>query len=59
MLEAIWTSLKAGVGFMHFTSIMTTLGDLLAHFEDDYVKDQNARNAAIDAIIEILQKEKK
>lgn len=38
--------------------LVNTLISLLSFFTEDYIKDKDARNAAIDAVIEILQQQK-
>lgn len=42
----------------HFKSILQSVENVLMLVEEDYFKDQNIRNAAIDAITEILQAHK-
>jgi hypothetical protein len=50
------------VHLWHFNHIISKIGDLLQEFEKDYLKDydfdKNKKNAAIDAIIQILQEHK-
>lgn len=59
MLDAIFSAIKSEInGLSHMSDIMKSISDLLEHFEEDYVKDGNARNAAIDAVIQILQNHK-
>lgn len=41
-----------------FGHAVEMINELLVHFESDYIKDNNAKDAAIDAVIEILQKHK-
>jgi len=42
----------------HFNEVVTYLSYVLDKFDGDYTKDSNARDSAIDAIIEILQAQK-
>lgn len=41
-----------------FGHAVELLNNLLDHFECDYIKDKNSKDAAIDAVIEILQQHK-
>ncbi len=59
MLDKILTCFKTEFGSGHFSSMITSLEDLIAHFESDFVVDGNARNAAIDTLIQFLQSQKK
>jgi len=58
MFNAVWNALKDGYGLPYMASLLTDLGTLVAHFEADYFKDKDAKNAAIDAICEVLQQHK-
>jgi hypothetical protein len=42
----------------HFANVITALEEVISLIGPSYVKDGNARDAAIDAIIEILQEHK-
>ncbi len=42
----------------HFNEVVTYISYLLDKFDEDYSKDSISRDAAIDAIIEILQAHK-
>lgn len=59
MFDKIFAALKQECGLNHMTSLMNALNQVAAHFGDEYVKDQNARNAAIDAVKDVLEGLKK
>ena len=59
MFDKIFGSFKDEAGFPHMVSVMNALNQVVAHFEDQYVKDQNLRNASIDALCELLNSLKK
>ncbi len=42
----------------HFNEVVNNISFLLQKFDEDYTKDANARDAAIDALVEILQAHK-
>jgi hypothetical protein len=42
----------------HFSTVISILENLIGHFSAEYAVDKNAKNAAIDAMIEILQSHK-
>ncbi len=46
------------MGIYHLSKIISATSQLEALFVSDYMKDKNARNAAIDAICQYLQKQK-
>lgn len=45
-------------GLIGMGNVLNDVEALLSHFEGDYAKDGNVRNAAIDTLIELLQSEK-
>jgi len=56
MIEKIFLALKDDINpIEHMSSIMSTIASLATYFSDDYVKDASSRNAAIDAICQLLQ----
>lgn len=59
MFDKIFSAFKNEAGFPHMVSVMNALNQVVAHFEDQYVKDHNARNASIDALCELLNSLKK
>ena len=58
MLDKIMAAFKNGADVTHMTSFMNAVNQVMAHFQADYVKDGNARDAAIDALVELLQNQK-
>lgn len=58
MFNALFLLFKTGYGIGHMSEILQSITDILEHFEADYLKDKDAKNAAIDAVIEILQEHK-
>lgn len=58
MFNIIWNGLKNEFGLDVMSNIIIDMRGLVSHFEQDYFVDKNAKNAAIDAIIEILQQHK-
>lgn len=58
MLQIIMDAIKGELGFLHFSNITGGLASLINLIGTDYMKDGNARNAAIDAICQILQSHK-
>lgn len=58
MLEKLRAFFVSGSTLSGVAGVMTSMAGLLAHFEADYAKDGNSRDAAIDVLIEILQSEK-
>lgn len=59
MFDKLFGCLKEEVSLAHMGSILTTVEQLLSHFGEDYLKDGNAFNAAIDSVIEVLNSQKK
>lgn len=58
MFDTMFNALKSETGIAHKASLMNAINQLLAHFGDDYVKDANVRDAAIDALCDILKSQK-
>lgn len=58
MFNVIWNALKAQFGMAQLTELLAPVSALAAAFEKDYFTDKTAKNAAIDAICEILQQHK-
>lgn len=58
MFDALFDLFKPHLSLRHLQEILGLLDTLIDMFEEDYLKDQNAKNAAIDAVVEILQKYK-
>jgi len=54
MLDALFNLLKNQAGIGHLSSILATIEQLVDNVGVDYLKDGNARDAAIDAIVQIL-----
>ena len=55
MFDKIFGALKKETGLPHITSLMNALNQVVAHFNPEYVKDQSARNGAIDALKDLLE----
>jgi len=56
MLDKIFAALKDDINpIEHMSSIISTVASLATYFTEDYVKDKDSKNAAIDAICEMLQ----
>ena len=58
MFNTIWHALRDEFGMPEMESIMSAVKELTSHFTEDYFKDQNAVNAAIDAVCQLLQDHK-
>lgn len=58
MLDSLLNLLKNQAGIGHLSSILATIEQLVDNVGVDYLKDGNARDAAIDAIVQILQSHK-
>jgi hypothetical protein len=58
MLDKIFNLFKKDVTLDHMGYLLTSAEQLLQHFEGDRLKDGNSRDAAIDAICELLQSRK-
>jgi hypothetical protein len=55
----MFNKLFAALGHItQFRQVTDNLESLLSHFEEDYIKDKDAKNAAISAVIEILEAHK-
>jgi len=58
MLDKIKDLFKEGLGYAHTAGILQQIGNMLNIVHVQYMKDGDAKNAAIDAICEILQSHK-
>lgn len=58
MFDTMFNALKTETGIPHATSLMNAINQVLAHFSQEYVKDANLRDAAIDALCDILKSQK-
>lgn len=58
MFDTMFNALKTETGIPHATSLMNAINQVLAHFSQEYVKDANLRDAAIDALCDILRSQK-
>ena len=54
----IYEAIKSEFGFTHYADIMNALSCIIDLLAEDYVKDGNMRDAALDALIEVLQSHK-
>jgi hypothetical protein len=58
MFNTIWNSLKEECGLSEMVSIIHGIKQFTEYFNQDYFADKDAKNAAIDAICQILQEHK-
>ena len=58
MFNKLFQAIKVGLGLSHYSTIINLLAEMMSLVEEEYVKDKDAKNAAIDALIEILQAHK-
>lgn len=58
MFNKIWNALEDDCGIDEMKFILHSISCVINIFEEDYFKDHNAKNAAIDAVCEILQQHK-
>lgn len=62
MFDVIWNALEDDLGVREMSHIVEKISHMSEHFvdllEEDYFKDENAKNAVIDAICQILQEYK-
>ena len=59
MFDKLFGSLKDELGLSHIASLLNAINQVSAHFNDEYVKDHDLRNASLDAISEVFQSLKK
>ena len=59
MFDKLFSSIKDELGLAHITSLINAINQVSAHFNDEYVKDGNLRNASLDAVCEVFQGLKK
>lgn len=58
MFDLLWNLFKKDVTLKGIGRVADNIEDILTVFEEDYLKDKNAKNAAIDAVIQILEQHK-
>lgn len=58
MFNSLFLLIKSEFALSHIQDISGHIGEILSLFSADYMNDKNAKNAAIDAVIEILQQHK-
>lgn len=58
MLDKIKSLFKGDLGYAHTAGVLQQIGNILNIVHVQYMKDGDAKNAAIDAICEILQSHK-
>ncbi len=58
MLDKIKDLFKDGLQYTHTAGIIQQLGNLLQILNAQFMKDENGKNAGIDAVCEILQSHK-
>ena len=58
MFDTIFNAIKAELGIGHLSDIVSSFSSLVSLFGSEYMKDGNARDAAIDALCQILQQHK-
>lgn len=58
MLDTIKELFKEGLGYTHTAGLLQQLGNMLNIVHAQYMKDEDGKNAAIDAICALLQSHK-
>lgn len=58
MLDTLFNLFKQEVSLSNIESLVSDLESIIALFNEEYLKDKNTRNAAIDCVIQILEKHK-
>lgn len=58
MLNALFALFEKSNALNSVANIVIQIHELLQHFETDSIKDKDGKNAAIDAVCEILQAHK-
>lgn len=58
MLDTIKDLFKEGLGYTHLSGLLQQIANITNIVHVQYMKDGDAKNAAIDAICEILQSHK-
>lgn len=55
MLDFLFKLFKREFALAHSSIILSHIADVIKLIEDEYTQDKNAKNAAIDAIVKIIQ----
>jgi hypothetical protein len=55
MLDKMFDSLKVDNAIQHMTSLMNSINQTVAHFSEEFVKDQNFRDSALDALGDLFK----
>lgn len=58
MLDTLFSLIKSEVGIGHLADILKGIENIVELVSEEYLKDGNAQNAAIDALVQILQQHK-
>ncbi len=58
MLDALMVLFKKETSFEGISKAINLIAELVSLFESDYLKDKDAKNAAIDAVIQLLEQHK-
>lgn len=58
MLDKLKDLFKEGLGYMHTSGILQQMANILNMVNAQYMKDADAKNAAIDVICALLQSHK-
>lgn len=58
MFNSLFSVIHPLEGLAHYSTIISCIDDLMGKLSSHYLVDKNAKNAAIDAIVEILQAHK-
>ncbi len=58
MFNTIFSIFKSAGSLHNLSNVVESITDLLSYFSKEYIKDKDAKNAAIDALIEILKSHK-
>lgn len=58
MFNTLFALIKSKFALSSIQTIASHIDDIVSLFEKEYLNDKDAKNAAIDAVIEILQQHK-
>jgi hypothetical protein len=56
VISGLVADIENGLHISSLSSVFSSLTTVVTLMEENYVQDKNARNAAIDTIIDLLQK---
>lgn len=58
MFNTLFSLFKKGVALTHINTVSGNLDNIVSLFESEYMVDKDAKNAAIDSVIAILEAHK-